>query len=100
LSLGNYRTGFTASRLTTANSDANSVYQETFRRALGVMEKDELNAPEPVEVARVLERAITVNRPRMRYVVDPTVFRFVPTLKRLLPYPLIEYGLKRAFKLT
>jgi hypothetical protein len=100
LSLGNYHTGFTASRLTTANSDANSVFQGTFRGALGVMEKDELNAPEPVKVAQVLERAITANRPRKRYIVDPTFFRFVPMLKRLLPYALIEYAHKRLFKLT
>lgn len=99
LVLGNYRTEFTSSRVTAVNSDGNSVYGETFRRVLGVMERDELNAPEPVEVARVLEKAITANRPRLRYVVDPTFLRFVPIAKRLLPYSFIEFAHKRLFKL-
>jgi NAD(P)-dependent dehydrogenase (short-subunit alcohol dehydrogenase family) len=97
---GNYRTEFTASRVTTAGSRENAAYQDTFKRALGVMEQDELNAPEPEAVARVVERAITAKSPRLRYVVDPTVARLAPMLKRLLPYPLVEYGLKHIFKLT
>ena len=99
-SSGNHRTEFTASRVATANSDGNSVYRETFRRALGVMEKDELNAPEPIEVVRVLERAITANWPLMCYVVDSIVARSAPTLKRFLPCPLVEHGLKRVFMMT
>ena len=97
---GNYHTDFTTSRVTTAGARDNTAYRDTFKRALGVMEHDELSAPEPQAVARVLERAITAQSPRLRYVVDPTVARLAPTLKRLLPYPLIEYGLKRIFKLT
>ena len=97
---GNYRTDFTASRVTTAGARDNVAYQDKFKRALHVMEQDEMNAPEPEAVARVVERAITAKSPRLRYVVDPTVARLAPMLKRMLPYPLVEYALKRVFKLT
>jgi hypothetical protein len=64
------------------------------------MVNDELNAPEPRTVAQVIERAITADSPRLRYVVDPGAARWVPLLKRLLAYPIIEAGHKRIFKLT
>lgn len=97
---GNYRTDFTARRVTAAEAKNSSAYRDTFKRALGVMERDELNAPEPVAVAQTVEKAITSKAPRLRYVVDPTVARVAPLLKRLLPYPVVEYGLKRVFKIT
>lgn len=97
---GNYRTQFTASRVRTIESGQDSIYSETFQRCLGVMENDELSAPEPEAVARVIERAVRSDSPRLRYVVDPTVARFAPMLKRLLPYSIVEVALKRVFKLV
>jgi short-subunit dehydrogenase len=97
---GNYHTEFTASRITARESNHSSVYHDTFKRALTVMENDELSAPKPKAVARVIERAITADSPRLRYVVDPTVARFAPMAKRILPYAVMEAALKRIFKLT
>ncbi len=97
---GNYRTEFTASRITASEANDNSVYYDTFKRALTVMEEDELNAPEPEAVAHVIERAVTTDSPRLRYVVDPSYARFAPMLKRLLPYAIVEAGLRRVFRLA
>jgi len=96
---GNFHTEFTASRVTAGDALDGSVYLDTFRRSLAVMEQDELDAPEPLAVARVIERAITSDSPRLRYVVDHTIARFAPMLKRLLPHALVETALKRVFKL-
>lgn len=97
---GNYRTGFTASRVNAAESDHNSAYHDIFRQSLSVMEQDELNAPEPEAVAQVIERAVSSDSPRLRYVVDPSIGRFAPILKRILPYPVVEATLKRVFKVN
>jgi hypothetical protein len=64
------------------------------------MENDGLNTPEPRAIARVIERAIAADWPRLRYVVDPTIARFAPTAKRVLPHSIIEAALRRVFKLT
>jgi NAD(P)-dependent dehydrogenase (short-subunit alcohol dehydrogenase family) len=97
---GNYRTEFTANRVTAVKADRPSPYYDLFTKALSVMEKDELEAPEPEEVARVIERAVLSDSPRLRYVVDPSIGRFAPMLKRVLPYSVVEAALKRVFKLV
>jgi NAD(P)-dependent dehydrogenase (short-subunit alcohol dehydrogenase family) len=97
---GNYRAEFTASRMRAKESRPGSVYHKTFERAPGVMEKDELEAPEPKNVAQVIEQVVTSDSPRLRYVVDPSIVRFSPFLKRVLPYAIVEAGLKRVFKLV
>lgn len=97
---GNYRTEFTARRVRAKESSPGSVYHKTFERALGVMEKDELEAPEPKRVAQVIEQAVTSDSPGLRYVADPSIARFAPFLKRILPYAIVEAGLKRVFKLV
>jgi len=97
---GNYHTGFTANRVTAIKSDHASEYYDIFARSLSVMEKDELDAPEPEEVARVIDRAISSDSPRLRHVVDPSIARFAPILKRVLPYSIVEAALKHVFKLS
>jgi len=87
---GNFRTEFTNNRIKTEKSVQDSVYAGRFNRALETMANDEMNAPEPVQVALVLEKILNQNKPRLRYIVDPSFMRFASVGKRFLPYWLFE----------
>lgn len=96
---GNYQTGLTDSRVLSAAAEKNSAYNERFLRALAIMERDERNAPEPEQVARVLEQVITTDRPRLCYPVDPGLMKLAAPAKRLLPDWLMEALIKKIFEL-
>ncbi len=66
---GDFRTGFTAARRHTTASQTHPVYQEMYRRALAVIEHDELHGPEPAALARLVARIIRARRPRLRYII-------------------------------
>jgi len=95
---GDFRTGFTQSRVQTAAASA-SAYAATFHRALAVMEKDERNGPPPDQLARLLERIIKHPSPRLRYTVGTPAQRSGALLKRLLPGRLFEWLMMSTYKL-
>jgi hypothetical protein len=61
-----------------------SVYGEPIRRCEAVVRGSLPRAPGPELVARVIVRALTSRRPRVRYTVGPDS-RLVPLGRRLLP---------------
>jgi len=96
---GDFRTGFTASRIRTAASLANPVYAERFARALGIVERDEEHGAEPEGVAVLVGAILDSRSPRLRYTAGPWLQRAAPVLKRLLPASLLERAVMRTYGL-
>jgi NAD(P)-dependent dehydrogenase (short-subunit alcohol dehydrogenase family) len=82
---GDFNTNFTANRRKVHAVEAGSVYQSQFIRTLAVMEKDELHGLNPEEIAYLVEKIISVDSPRLRYVIGPPLEKVVLLLKRVLP---------------
>lgn len=59
---------------------------------------DERGGPDPVDVARVVDRALTAARPRLRYVVGVPLQRWSIALKKLLPWRLFAWALRKIYK--
>jgi NAD(P)-dependent dehydrogenase (short-subunit alcohol dehydrogenase family) len=93
-----FRTGFTASRRRVAAADARSAYAGAFERALAVIEDDELGGSDPVMVARLLERVIQTDHPRLRYTVGAFDERLAAWLKRVVPGRVIEPMIRRHYR--
>jgi NAD(P)-dependent dehydrogenase (short-subunit alcohol dehydrogenase family) len=92
---GDIRTGFNDA--TDFELVRKSSYGERVARCRAVIERSLANAPEPEIVARVIERAITSRRPRIRYVVGPDS-RVVPFARRWLPERLGLRLIRRHFE--
>lgn len=97
---GDFSTGFTAHRTVVAAASG-SPYEAEFRRALGIMERDEQAGPPPLPVARLVGRVLASRRPRPRYVAARRTQRFADVLRRVLPAAAFErmvmasYGVPR-----
>ena len=96
---GDHKTGFTQSREFTQASASDHAYQLDFERAVGRMIADEQGGPDPEAIGRLIHRIVSTRRPRLRYTVGPSVQRAAVWLRRLLPYRLIELGLRRYYRL-
>jgi NAD(P)-dependent dehydrogenase (short-subunit alcohol dehydrogenase family) len=91
---GNVRTDFTSSRRDTPVIDGQDAYEAAMTKAVGVMERDEMNGVAPGQAAAVIERVLTASRPRRRVSVGKLGERIGLPAKRLLPYRLFEKGAK------
>ena len=87
---GDTRTGFTAARQWTAAAQADAIYAERARHAIGVMEKAERAGTPAAAVARLVLRALREKAPRLRYVSASGGERLALTLQRLLPGRMFE----------
>jgi NAD(P)-dependent dehydrogenase (short-subunit alcohol dehydrogenase family) len=94
---GDFRTGFTANRRRAAGSDA--PYAARQASALGVMERDEMQAATPEAVGRLVHRVIMTRFPRARYAVGPPTEVLALALKRFAPSLLFEWGLAKYYRL-
>lgn len=65
---GDFRSGFTASRITQKFAE-DSPYAANVDRALAVVVHDEMNGANPVEIARLVLRLLSKRRLRVRYTV-------------------------------
>jgi len=96
---GDIRSDFITTRKSTEESNVNAAYQEGFRRAMKAAEADERAAPSADLVAQLVERVLTVRRPRLRYSVGMFSQRIVALLKRWLPERIFEWAIGQAFKI-
>jgi len=87
---GDFHTGFTAHRRKASGTEGNPAYKDRFAKALGVMEKDEVNGPTPEKIGYLLEKIITAKSPRLRYRVGPLSEKGAVELKKILPSKLFE----------
>ncbi|NJD04355.1 MAG: SDR family oxidoreductase [Ruminiclostridium sp.] len=93
---GDIKTGFTDSRVFTADSGENSVYRDNFKKSVGVMIKDETNGPDPIVVAKQLYRIIGKRNPPIRVIIGLQYKVFV-FLKRLLPDRLVSFVISKMY---
>ncbi len=60
---GNFATDFTASRRMTANLDAEGTYDAALKKAVTLMERDEINGAAPSGVAVAVRKVLSSSRP-------------------------------------
>lgn len=95
---GDFKTGFTQSRVFTAESGEGSAYRERCQRAVGVMENDERNGADPQEVAELLARIIEKPSPGIRYPVGGLLERVGVAARRVLPSSVLEKIIRATYK--
>jgi NAD(P)-dependent dehydrogenase (short-subunit alcohol dehydrogenase family) len=91
---GNIATDFTGSRQTAAAAADDPVYAEALARAVGVMERDELNGAPAADVAAVVQRVLAARRPPRRVSVGKSGERIGLVAKRILPFRTFEAMIK------
>jgi len=92
---GDHRTNLTKNRRKLA---ASTPYAEYFNRAIGQMEKDEQNGPDPSGIAKLVARVVSNPNPRLRYTIGPAAERAAIWLKRLGPAVLVEKAMTGYYK--
>jgi len=96
---GDFDTALPMTRRTAAGAGAASAYRDRFERSKAQQEKDEVEAPTPESIARLVERILESRDPAMRYSVGMISQRIVVPFKRLLPQRLYEAVLIRVLGL-
>jgi NAD(P)-dependent dehydrogenase (short-subunit alcohol dehydrogenase family) len=92
---GNVKTDFTASRRTAAAA-ADPVYGAAFAKAVGVMERDEINGAPAAEIAAVVRRVLETGRPPRRVSAGKPSERAGVVAKRLLPFRVFQAAARGA----
>jgi NAD(P)-dependent dehydrogenase (short-subunit alcohol dehydrogenase family) len=95
---GDTRTEITQNRRVAEAAMGQNVHR-LFAAALKRTADDEQKGPGPEGVARLLWRIVNTTNPRLRYTVGPAIERAAVFLKRLLPYAVMEFGMRRYYGL-
>lgn len=95
---GDFHTGFTANRRKIIAAD--SPYADSFSRAIGVAEKDELSGASPEAVARLLLRILRSRSPRPRYTAGAPFQRFAAFAKGIIPGRMFERALGLYYRVS
>ena len=90
---GNVKTDFTASRRKSAAA-ADPPYGPAFTKALGVMERDEINGAPAAQVATVVRRVLETPHPPRRVSAGKAGERIGLLAKRVLPFRLFQAAAK------
>ena len=96
---GDTKTSFTAMREWTENSRSSDVYGARARHAVGVMEKSEQMGTPPDRVARLIERALAAEKPKLRYVSASLPERAALFLQRNLPDRAFEAVIRSVYEI-
>ena len=96
---GDFKTEFTRNRVMAEQARKNPVYQDMFKRALGVMENDEQNGPPPADLALLLEKILQTPSPALRYPAGKMPSRLAVKLKTVLPEKAYEWLVMKTYKL-
>jgi len=92
---GNVKTDFTASRRTAAAA-AGPPYGPAFAKAVGVMERDEINGVPAADIAAVVRRVLEAAHPPRRVSAGKPSERAGLVAKRLLPFRLFQAAARGA----
>ncbi len=87
---GNVRTDFTANRKMAAAAAGDSIYAAALGKAVGLMERDEINGAPAGDVAAAVQRVLAAERPPRRVSVGKAGERFGILAKRILPFRVFE----------
>jgi len=86
VSPGDFKTGFTANRIITPDSQLpGNVYRNQFHATLGVYEKDETNGANPLKMAKLVSKLVASNNPGWSYMVGKTEQKIFLLIKKILP---------------
>ena len=96
---GDFKTGFTESRIFTADAGEGSIYHDSCQRAVAVMEHDEQNGADPKQFAALLAKIIAEPSPRNRYPVGAFGQRLGVAARRVVPSAFLDKALSLIYKL-
>lgn len=91
---GNVHTDFTANRKMAAAASGDGVYAAALAKAVGLMERDEINGVPPGHIAAAVQRVLAARRPPRRVSVGKAGERAGIAAKRLLPFRIFEAAAK------
>ncbi|NLK88088.1 MAG: SDR family oxidoreductase [Clostridiaceae bacterium] len=94
---GDTKTGFTGSRIMTKESGEGSAYYRYCKKSVAVMERDEINGPDPITVARAVARLAERKNPPVCVTVG-LQYKILVFLKRLVPKALESFVLSKMYK--
>jgi NAD(P)-dependent dehydrogenase (short-subunit alcohol dehydrogenase family) len=95
---GDFKTGFTQSRIFAAASGEGSPYRESCERAVAVMEHDEQSGADPQQLAELLAKIIAKPSPGIRYPVGGLSQRLGVAARRVLPASIFEKIIRAIYK--
>lgn len=87
---GDFKTDFTQNRIMAKGFNPNSAYSGQFETALTIMENEERNGADPIQLARLVEKIINLENPKVRYTIGKLEQRFSTLLKRWVPSLMYE----------
>lgn len=96
---GDFKTDFTQNRIIAKGFDQNSIYSGQFETALSIMENEERNGADPHLLARLVEKIINLENPKVRYTIGKLEQRFSTLLKRWVPSLMYERVFMKYYKL-
>lgn len=82
---GDFKTGFTASRMNSQVTIEDADYGESFRRSLEIIEKEENGGLKPEVLAKTIEKIVNSRHPKLRYPVANLEQRLSILLHSVLP---------------
>ncbi len=94
---GDTKTGFTGNRLFVKESGEGSAYRQYSKKSIEVMEKDELNGPDPIVVAKVIARLAKRKNPPVCVTVGLD-YKLLVFLKRIVPRSLESFIVSKMYK--
>lgn len=97
---GDFKTGFTSSRIFTEIDSKGGNYDVNFKKAVAIMEKDEQGGSNPVILARTIAKIIRSKNPNFRYIVGRFDQRLIARLKPFLPNALVAWILRDHYKVS
>lgn len=95
---GDFKTGFTGSRIITHKDSGNSDYKNLVNQAVMVMGKDEQSGCDPLLLAKTIHKIIRTKTPGYRYVVGRFDQRLIARIRHLLPPRLVRWIIADHYK--
>ena len=96
---GDFKTGFTGSRVFAEAANSSSEYAQRCERAITVMAHDEENGADPRQLAQLLVRVIDSAQPALNYRVGLFMQKFLVGLVSFLPDSVTEKILISTYKI-
>ncbi len=96
---GNYNTPITENRRLINKSTDNSDYTQTFKRAYKVIKDEEKKGHNPLEIGQLVSKIIRNPTPKLRYMVGPLSEKMVKPYKKIFPYRLYEWLVRKYYNI-
>ena len=77
-----------------------SPYYASFNRVMDVIEKDEQNGSAPIKIAKLINKIIQKENPKLRYIVGGLLDKLVPYLKLIPPQRFVDWLIIKLYKVV